>query len=99
MGMKLSVFNQIYVNQTCLIRKCLKMGMFETCEIFNLQNETDVYGWYSVSYLLAERLLEKGEPVIISDNLGCWWGCKRGDVPLADDPILNEIEYGSDLNN
>jgi len=73
------------------------MGMFEPNEIFNLQNETNVYGWYSVSYLLAEKLREKGEPVIISDYFGCWWGCIRNDVSLENDPVLNDIEY--DLSN
>ncbi len=86
----------LYAYQTRLVEEALGRGMFDYDDIVNAPEEdqegnvTEILEWLLVSDWLAERLEERGSP-ILKNEFGTWWGRQTSGQQPFQDPVIRVI--------
>jgi len=68
-----------------------KLDEEEQDNYFDESEDQEVLEWWLVDRYLADRLFEKGEPVIRTDYIGNWWGRTCCGQAISMDYVIEEI--------
>lgn len=68
-----------------------KLDEEEQENYFDEPEDQEVLEWWLVDRYLADRLFEKGEPVIRTDYIGNWWGRTCSGQAITMDHVIEEI--------
>ena len=94
------VDKQGFINQSLLIFELLEKDIFEWDNISNTMIEIDgkdeeqeIFEWWIISELTADKFEDKGEP-ILRNEFGVWWGRTTTGQAIMFDSIIQEIVEG-----